>query len=154
MIGAIVSDLEGVTAAEPLTIMEQLPTAREYNRLRAAVGWKTYDKFSAGRHLPASLYGVCARSGGEPVGMARVVGDGGLVFYIQDVIVVPEWQRRGIGTLLMDRVIEYVRQNAFEQSYVGLMSAKGKEPFYEKYGFTARPTHTLGAGMTIFWKVE
>lgn len=135
-----------------LTIVEQLPTAGEYNRLRAAVGWRTYDEATAGRHLPASLYGVCARRGGETVGMARVVGDGGLVFYIQDVIVVPEWQRRDIGTQLMDRVMEYIRQNAFEQSYVGLMSAKGKEPFYEKYGFIARPTELLGAGMTIFWK--
>lgn len=76
------------------------------------------------------------------------------LFYIQDVIVVPVWQRRGIGTLLMDRVMEYIKRNAFEQSYVGLMSAKGKEPFYEKYGFTARPTEILGAGMTMFWTVE
>jgi len=29
----------------------------------------------------------------------------------------------------------------------------GKEAFYEKYGFTTRPTDKLGAGMTIFWKV-
>jgi hypothetical protein len=28
----------------------------------------------------------------------------------------------------------------------------GKEPFYERYGFTARPNESLGSGMTIFWK--
>jgi GNAT superfamily N-acetyltransferase len=137
-----------------LTIVEQLPTAEEYNRLRAAVGWKTYGESSVSRYLPASLFGASARDGEELVGMARVVGDGGLVFYIQDVIVVPERQRCGIGSLLMDRVMEYIRRNAFEQSYIGLMSAKGKEPFYEKYGFTVRPTEILGAGMTIFWKAE
>ncbi len=137
-----------------LSLRERIPTAEEYNRLRAAVGWKTYDDATAGRYLPASLYGVCANIGEELVGMARVVGDGGLVFYIQDVIVVPKWQRRGIGTCLMERVMDYIRRNAFEQSYVGLMSAKRKEPFYEKYGFTARPTETLGAGMTIFWRVN
>ncbi len=31
-------------------------------------------------------------------------------------------------------------------------AATGKEPFYEKYGFTRRPNDRLGAGMTIFWQ--
>jgi hypothetical protein len=39
-----------------------------------------------------------------------------------------------------------------ENTYVGLGSALGKESFYHRYGFTSRPTHTLGAGMTLFWK--
>ncbi|MDO8673420.1 MAG: GNAT family N-acetyltransferase [Dehalococcoidia bacterium] len=34
--------------------------------------------------------------------MARVIGDGGLFYYIQDVIFIPEYQRQGIGTQLMD----------------------------------------------------
>ena len=42
--------------------------------------------------------------------------------------------------------------HAHHNAVVGLMAATGKEPFYEKYGFTRRPTNTLGAGMTIFYK--
>lgn len=38
----------------------------------------------------------------ELLGMARVIGDGGLFYYIQDVIFIPEYQRQGIGTQLMD----------------------------------------------------
>jgi hypothetical protein len=34
------------------------------------------------------------------------------------------------------------------------MAAKGKEPFYERYGFVQRPNERLGAGMIIFWKTE
>lgn len=135
-----------------IELIERIPTAGEYNRLRQAVGWSTYADEDAARFLPNSIFAVCAHWQGELVGMARVIGDGGLAFYIQDVIVLPDHQQQGIGSKLMDRIMAYIRRNAFAHSYVGLMSAKGKEPFYGKYGFTFRPTETLGAGMTISWK--
>lgn len=133
-------------------IRQLLPSAEDYNRLRKAVGWVTYDVPVIELSLPKSLYCVCAMLNDRIVGMARVVGDGGLVFYIQDVIVEPEHQRRGIGTRLMDRIMDYLRSNASNNSMIGLMSARGKEPFYEKYGFTVRPNGRLGAGMQIVWK--
>jgi len=37
--------------------------------------------------LPNSLYFVCAVSDGEIIGMARIIGDGGIAYYIQDVII-------------------------------------------------------------------
>ena len=81
--------------------------------------------------------------------MARVIGDGGLVYYIQDVILLPEHQRQGIGTRLMDAVIAYLNHHISPNSVVGLMVAKGKEPFYEKHGCITRPNDRLGCGMTI-----
>jgi GNAT superfamily N-acetyltransferase len=134
------------------TIVEKLPQAEEYNWLREQVGWRTNPEDVIRKALPNSLYGVCAYQAGQLVGMARIIGDAGLVYYIQDVIVVPECQGHGIGTQLMDRVMGYIRKHASQNTIVGLMSAKGKEPFYEKYGFTVRPTERFGAGMTLFWK--
>jgi len=75
-----------------------------------------------------------------------------LVFYIQDVIVIPEYQNKGIGTQLMKKVMEYIEKHANDNSVIGLMSAKGKEKFYEKFGFSIRPNENFGSGMTIFWK--
>jgi GNAT superfamily N-acetyltransferase len=75
-----------------------------------------------------------------------------MVFYIQDVIVDPNRQRQGIGTQLMDGIMSYVKNHASNNTIVGLMSTKGKEAFYEKYGFASRPNERLGAGMTIFWE--
>ncbi len=135
------------------TIIEKLPQAEEYNWLREQVGWRTHPEEAIRKALPNSLYGVCAYQAGQLVGMARVIGDGGLVYYIQDVIVVPACQRQGIGAQMMDRVMNYIRAHASQNMTVGLMSAKGKEAFYEKYGFTVRPTERLGAGMTMFWKI-
>jgi len=63
-----------------------------------------------------------------------------LVYYVQDVIVAPDHQRRGIGTRMMDKVMAYVGAHARHNSIVGLMAAKGKEPFYLRYGFAPMTT--------------
>lgn len=132
-------------------IEERLPTAEEYNALRADAGWGTYDRETAARWLPASLYGVCAVDGERTVGMARVVGDGGLVFYVQDVVVAAPHRGQGVGGRLMERVMAFVASRAAPGAVVGLMSAAGKEAFYERLGFVRRPTERFGCGMTLFW---
>jgi GNAT superfamily N-acetyltransferase len=134
-----------------IRIEERLPTADEYNALRADAGWGTCDRELARRWLPGSLYGVCAVDGSATVGMARVIGDGGLAFYIQDVVVAGPYQRRGIGKRLMERVMAFVATRAAAGAVVGLMSAAGKEAFYEPFGFVRRPTERFGCGMTLFW---
>ena len=137
---------------EKCTIIEKLPTAAEYNWLRSLVGWRTYQESVIEKALPNTLYCVCAYLGEKLVGMARIIGDGGMVYYIQDVIVIPEYQRQGIGTQMMDAIMAYIRAHASQNTIIGLMSAVGKEAFYEKYGFMIRPTEKYGAGMTMFWK--
>ncbi len=132
-------------------IVEQLPDAQDYNRLREAVGWGSYEEAVIVRSLPNTLYCVCACVGEQVVGMARIIGDGGMVYYIQDVIVLPAYQRQGIGTQMMDRLMAYIGAHASRNTIIGLMAAKDKEPFYEKYGFVRRPNERMGAGMIIFW---
>jgi GNAT superfamily N-acetyltransferase len=139
---------------DEIILREEHPTPEEYLRLRQAVGWTLPESGAIEPSLRNSLYCVCARSRGEIVGMARIIGDGGLVYYIQDVIVDPERQGEGIGKRLMDRVMNYIRRHAVRHTIVGLMAAKGKEPFYERYGFFSRPNEKFGAGMTIFWDSE
>jgi GNAT superfamily N-acetyltransferase len=134
------------------SLIENLPSPADYNRLRVAVGWARYDETVIQSALPHTLYCVCAFIDKEIIGMARVIGDAGMVFYIQDVIVLPDYQGKGIGTRLMDAVMEYIRAHAHPHTIIGLMAAKGKETFYEKYGFSARPTEIHGAGMTQFWR--
>jgi ribosomal protein S18 acetylase RimI-like enzyme len=135
-----------------LRIVETLPNAVDYNRLRTAVGWSTPDLAVIERALPNSLYAVCAYVDGSLAGMARVVGDGGLAYYIQDVIVLPGYQLQGIGSRLMDHIMAYIHAHASRDTTVGLISAVGKEWFFENYGFITRPTDKLGAGMTSFWQ--
>ena len=50
--------------------------------------------------------------------------------------------------------MSYIGDNACEGAVVGLMSAKGKEELYEKFGFWKRPNENFGAGMNQFWKMK
>ena len=73
-----------------------------------------------------------------------MIGDGGLFYDIVDVAVVAEHQRRGVGKMIMDRLMSYIEVNARPSSLVCLMANKGIAPFYEKYGFKAREADMPG----------
>ncbi|MDC7224535.1 MAG: GNAT family N-acetyltransferase [Spirochaetales bacterium] len=129
--------------------IERLPTAEEYIFLRQSVGWGSYEKNVLEESLPRSLYGVCCFRGDEIIGMGRVVGDLGLCFYVQDIIVVPPHQKEGYGTNIMNHIMNFISAHRCENSVVALMAAKGKEPFYGKFGFENRPSEKFGNGMHL-----
>jgi len=86
---------------------------------------------------------------GYILGMGRIVGDGAVICYIQDLVVIPEAQGKGVGSMIINALIDYVKSIKDEGStmMLCLMCAKGREPFYEKHSFIARPTEALGPGM-------
>lgn len=133
------------------SVDDRKPTAGELCFLRDAVGWGRREPEDMQQGLDGSLYAVCATLSGEIVGTARVVGDGRTVFYVQDVIVLPEHQRRGVGKAMMKKVMAFIASQACRGAVVGLMAAKGREPFYEQFGFFTRPNERHGAGMIQFW---
>lgn len=136
-----------------IEFVEQPPTLKEYNQLRREAGWGTYeDLYALQSGLDNSLYHIGAREGNATVGMGRVIGDGTITFYIQDLIVKPEYQGLGIGSHLMQRIMVYLKSKAAKGAVIGLMSARGKEAFYEKFGFIGRPNDRHGKGMTMIWE--
>ena len=100
--------------------------------------------------LKKGLFSVMAKDDEKIVGMGRLVGDGYMFFYIQDVRVLPQYQNKGIGKVIVNRLIDYACKSAISKTSIsiGLMSAKGKESFYEKLGFSKLPSNNLGFGMT------
>jgi len=78
---------------------------------------------------------------GRAVGMGRVVGDGAIYFYSQDMAVHPERQRRGLGTRIVQQV-QYLAQQAPDKAFVGLFAAEGTLGFYEQFGFMQHPALT------------
>lgn len=132
--------------------IERKPTVEELFNLRESVGWGIGEKAAFEKGLRNSLYGICVFKDNEIIGTSRVIGDGYTCFYVQDVIVKPEYQRKGIGFEMMKKVMNFIKKNACDGAVVGLMSAKGKEKFYEKFGFWIRPNEYSGHGMMQFWK--
>ena len=84
--------------------------------------------------------------------MGRLVGDGAMYWYLQEIAVLPEYQGKGIGAKIVHRLIRYVEENGIPgtKMTVGLMAVKGKEPFYEKLGFTSVPDDGAGSGMRMY----
>lgn len=123
-----------------------------YNSLRASVDFITITPKRAQIALANSLYIVIAMDGDTPVGMARVVGDGGYVYFICDVIVRPSYQSNGLGRKIIENVLSWLegQVEGDETIMVNLMSAMNKEPFYEKLGFHKRPFGNHGSGMSLW----
>lgn len=121
----------------------------EYLDIRKKVDWKTLLPMQAKKALDNSLYIVGAYENNKLIGMGRIVGDGAVICYIQDLIVIPEYQQKGVGSRILNQLISYVEQLRLENSQMMLclMCAKGREGFYEAHGFIARPTDALGPGM-------
>lgn len=117
----------------------------EYNSLRKSVGWNELSSRQVERSLHHSSYFVAARHNGKAIGMARLVSDGGYIAYIADVIVLPEYQGRGIGNTMINMLMQHIQDNMCEGEtvFVNLMAAKDKEPFYRKFGFMDRPSDRL-----------
>ena len=128
---------------------------KTYLELRTAVSWRSLTKEQAAAAIKGSLLTVVAYDGDKPIGMGRIVGDGAVVgdggyqFFISDVIVRPEYQGQGIGQMIIESLINYVEEIQLPGTRImlDLMCAVGRENFYKKFGFIARPTDKLGPGM-------
>ncbi len=137
-----------------LRIEENGLNVKIYTELRAYAGMQPYPPQDAEIALKGTLFSVVIWDDREPVAIARVVGDGRVVFFIKDVVVHPQWRGRGIGRLVMEQVMSYVQRAGAPNAYVGLMSTPGKEGFYEKFGFHVRPCGYEGSGMTCYINQE
>ena len=72
---------------------------------------------------------------GRLIGAGRGISDGALRAAIYDLVVLPEYQGKGIGTMIMNYLLE--RANA---EIVMLFANPGKEPFYGRFGFRRMKT--------------
>ena len=130
----------------------ELMTPEEYNALRVSVDWREITPGQAKRGLENTTFLVVARDDEKIVGMGRVLFDYGYTAYIGDVIVHPEYQGQGIGTHIVKSLMDQTMDAACEGERIMFIlgAAKGKEQFYEKFGFKMRPNEYSGHGMSMY----
>ena len=140
---------------ENLTVKQNSFTAAEFCTLWNSV-WDGCP--SAGQvelALRNSVFRAGIYDGEKLVGMARMIGDLGLCYYIKDVIVLPEYQGRGIGRMLMNALLGFIRENGVPGTEIAaeLCAMPDKMPFYAQFGFEANEAQRmrimLRAGETI-----
>ena len=122
---------------ETCTLLDRLPTPSEHRALAEAVGWAhAFEWETMAASLEGSQAGVVAQDGSQVIGMGRLVGDGVKYFYVQDLAVLPARQGRGIGTALLQRLLDHVARTSPAPAFVGLFATGGAVPLYERGGFT------------------
>ena len=109
--------------------------------LYQAVGWTNYTNQTEmlEKSLAHSLAIYVARDGEEIVGLVRLVGDGFSSVFVQDLIVLPTYQRQGIGSDLMKEALgDY--KNAYQVQLATEQTEKTLG-FYRSLGFETLSTY-------------
>lgn len=135
-----------------IEIIKRAATVDEFIEMRQSTGWEYPERKLISIGLENTLFSVWLEKNKRIIGYGRVIGDGAFTLYIQDIIIKPEYQRMGLGMKVMIEIMEYINIQYPKDTMVGLMSVKGKENFYKKFGFTERPNEEYGAGMIQFIK--
>lgn len=131
-------------------IRYETPSVDDYIRIRLAAGLSRKSVEAATIGLANTICGVMVYCNDEPVGIGRVIGDGGCFFEIVDIAVVPEHQKKGLGDMIMQGLMEYIHENAPDTAYVSLMADHGTPQFYERFGFEASlPPEKSGMSLRI-----
>lgn len=128
-----------------LTIKYNELTAQEFISLWESVwdGAPSWEQVALA--LRNTIFRVSVYDGDKPVAMARMIGDMGLNYYIKDVVVRPEYQRKGIGKMLIGELLKFVNDNGVKGTgvFVELCAVPDKIPFYEKLGFDSNEAQRL-----------
>ena len=132
------------------TVSSEAPALASFLSLRATAGWGNISATLAEESLANTLFIATIYAEGQLLAMGRIVGDGALFYYIQDVVVRPDFQGRGYGRTVMEMLDQYIQREAKAGSTVGLFSAQGKEHFYSAFDYLKRCGKPLGYGMSKF----
>lgn len=120
---------------EGFVFEESVPLVNEYIELRVRAGLNKKDEAAAAVALQNSLYMICLRQNQTLVGMGRVIGDGGSFFEVVDIAVLPAFQKRGLGKVILNAIAQFLENNAPPTSLISLIAEPGTENFYKQFGF-------------------
>ena len=103
--------------------------------LYQAVGWTNYTNQPQmlSQSLTHSLAVYLARDGEKIVGLVRLIGDGFSSVFVQDLLVLPSYQRQGIGSTLMKQAL-----SDYKDAYQVQLATEETEKtlgFYRSLGF-------------------
>jgi GNAT superfamily N-acetyltransferase len=127
----------------------EVPGIDELVALYRAVGWVIYANNPATleRAIAGSSLVVTARRAGALIGLARAISDDATICYLQDILVVPDAQRAGVGHLLATTVLN--RYATVRQKVLLTDDEPGQRAFYESLGYTEIRDFTQAALRTF-----
>ena len=125
-----------------IELVDNILTPEDFVRLRTATGFADIPLEHVRKALQNGLINVSAIKDGELIGMGRLVGDGAMYWYLQEIVVLPKYQRQGIGAQLL----EFAKEK-YDCRFLWTLE-KNKEAihFYETHGFNLNGKRQLEEG--------
>ena len=109
-------------------------SAKTLSDLRESVGWnRMEDEYS--NPLMMSFYHIAVYEDDKLVGYIDSVSNGVTDAYIQDLMVHPDYQGKGLGTELMNQMIAYLKENRIY--IISVVFEESLKPFYDRFGFSS-----------------
>lgn len=131
------------------SIQKETPTVKTYRNLRKKSGLSPKTEEAARIGLKNTCFAVQALCEGEPVGMARLIGDGGCHFQVVDVAVLPGHQRKGLGRRMMSKIKDYIDKELPKSAYISLIADGPADKLYAEFGFKPVAPASIGMYMMI-----
>ncbi|APC39890.1 GNAT family N-acetyltransferase [Clostridium estertheticum] len=118
-----------------MDITYSAPSAIEYISLRLKTGMGTKDLSKTEIALKHSLFIVSLWDNDKLIGFGRIVGDQGITYVVSDIMVDPNYQRKGLGKVIMREIDSYLNKNTDENAYVCLIANKPADKLYYQFDF-------------------
>jgi len=128
-----------------ISYSEVIPSVDDYKLLIESTGWQgilSKGEQKLNESISNSWYSISAIDQGKVVGFGRILSDGVLHALICDLIVLPLYQGKGIGSFILKELLR--KCNEKDILMIQLFAAKDKIAFYKNYGFEERPTDAPG----------
>lgn len=126
------------------TSVLETPTVQTYQALRVGSGLSAKTEEAATRGLPNTLFAVQILCESIPVGMGRVIGDGGCFFQVVDIAVLKDHQGRGLGKRIMSEILKYIETHVPASGYVSLIADGQAQDLYSQFGFVHTAPRSVG----------
>lgn len=107
-------------------------SVKDISKLRKSVGWNSMEDCYK-TSLKRSYFYICCYEESKLIGFLDVVSNGTTDAYIQDVMVNPEYQGKGVGTSLMNKAIKKLKEDNIYM--ISVIFTEALLPFYKKFGF-------------------
>ena len=126
-------------------------TNKEFLEVIESVGFKTYSDEQVTKALKNTMYMVKVLVNDKLAGIGRVVGDYSIVCCLSDICVKPEFQKKGIGLIIINELRKMIEDGVKEgeKIQVELTPTAGNEGFYQKGGFKYKPDKITGMYLWI-----
>ena len=122
-----------LSKGKEMTFRDNEPvSAKTLSDLREAVGWNRMDN-EYGNPLLTSYYHIAAYENDELIGYIDCVSNSVTDAYIQDLMVHPDHQGKGIGTALMNRMMEVLKDRRIYM--ISVVFDESLKSFYSRFGF-------------------